>query len=53
MKYDRKHYEKVAKLYARYGTVAKVQDHYPWTTYSTVARWVRKARDLELLPAKT
>jgi cobalamin biosynthesis Mg chelatase CobN len=50
--YAQEHWEKVAEVYAREGTVAKTQDHFPWASYSSVARWVVKCRALGLLPPR-
>jgi hypothetical protein len=63
-KYPDEHWEEVAKFYreAKVATddlsgakteesvrTAKVQNHYPYTTYDTVLRWVRKCREKGLL----
>ena len=48
-KYDEAHYTEVARLYKELGTIAKVQDHYPWSSYASVGRWVKKAKDMGLL----
>ena len=50
-KYGNEHYEEVARWYKEEGTIAKVQDHYPWASYASVGRWVKKAKDMGLLAA--
>jgi hypothetical protein len=50
-KYGNEHYEEVARHYKAEGTIAKVQDHYPWASYASVGRWVKKAKDMGLLDA--
>lgn len=52
MRYPDKHYEKVAKLYLKHGSVAKVQNHFPNYSESSVRRWVAECRKRGLLPEK-
>jgi hypothetical protein len=51
MAHDMKHYEKVAKVYTRSGSIAKTQNHFPNYSERTIQRWVKKCREMGLLPA--
>lgn len=51
MKHTDAHYEKVAKLYLKYGSIAKVQNRFPNYSESSVRRWVAECRKRGLLPA--
>lgn len=53
IKYDEKHYTKFAKVFKKNkGVMADIQNQYPNYSYSTLYRWVRKCRELGLIPAK-
>ena len=49
MSYSLSHYEKVAALYKKYGSVERVQDHFPASSVRSVQRWVKKCRETGLL----
>jgi hypothetical protein len=52
VRYPDSHYEKVAKLYLKHGSIAKVQNHFPNYSESSVRRWVAECRKRGLLPPK-